>query len=286
MKVSFDFDGTLRGWDGADLLKIHELLKNYIKNGDDVCVVTRRAKNIPYAGLSGEDLVKYVHKNFGNNIAVYFTDLKMKKNTLINLGIQKHYDDDINELNLLHGTGINGVLVKEDKSPEEKARLNAEKIRMGILAGLENQYQNNKFSEFYGKVGSGVLIISKKTGRILITLRSRKVNEPNRWSVIGGKLDDGENDPKQAAIREMQEEIGYYGQFELIPAYIFHTPDKSFEYHNFICLVEDEFKPHLNYESSEAKWVTLSELEDISPKHFGLVELLKHSLGIIKKYTK
>lgn len=102
-------------------------------------------------------------------------------------------------------------------------------------------YANDSGSKFWGNIGAGVLAISKNTGRILISYRSKYVNEPNTWGVVGGKLDDDKNPPKKAANREFKEETGYAGKLELIPAYIFKT--KGFAYHNFIGIISDEFNP-------------------------------------------
>jgi 8-oxo-dGTP pyrophosphatase MutT (NUDIX family) len=141
---------------------------------------------------------------------------------------------------------------------------------------------------FWGSVGAGILPICKKTGRILLNYRSSYVLEPNTWGVYGGKLDDepvNEQGIIDAAKRELLEETGYDKEIEIIPSFVFRHK-KQFTYHNFIGLVEDEFIPEMDWESDGYKWVTLQELLDIQPKHFGLKELIKNDLKTIERLTK
>ena len=144
-------------------------------------------------------------------------------------------------------------------------------------------YNNTKCGNFWGDAGAGILIISKDTKRILVAYRSSYVNEPNTWVVFGGAVQDS-TDMKESALRELEEETGYNGEINLIPAYIFKT--KTFEYHNFIGIISKEFEPELDWENDNYKWITFDELLKIEPKHFGLISLLKdkESLDIIKEY--
>lgn len=147
---------------------------------------------------------------------------------------------------------------------------------------------------FWGNEASGILIIAKDTGRILIGLRSAYVLEPNTWGNFGGAIglnDHGQREeklsPEENAIKEMSEEVGYYGDIDLIPAYTFQSG--NFKYYNFIGVVQHEFevdRSDLNWEVSKVKWVNFNELIDLDNKHFGLQGLLDNSFHIIKKYTK
>jgi len=141
---------------------------------------------------------------------------------------------------------------------------------------LEAAYTHAGGEPFWGNAGAGVLPICPRTGRILVGLRSPHVNEPNTWGVFGGAIDAGE-DPKKAALREIEEELGYRGDIDLFPAYVFTSPGGGFRYSNFIGLVDEEFEPKLNWETALAEWVTWDELQRLRPKHFGLEALLKHS---------
>jgi 8-oxo-dGTP pyrophosphatase MutT (NUDIX family) len=141
---------------------------------------------------------------------------------------------------------------------------------------------------FWGDAGAGVLPISRDSGKILIGLRSKYVNEPLTWGNFGGEIDTNseKKNPEDAARRELSEEIGYSGDIEMVPAYVYRSPG-GFTYYNYLGLVDSEFDPLLDdWETETARWVTLSELKSISPKHFGLHALLKNSMDEIKKYAK
>lgn len=127
-------------------------------------------------------------------------------------------------------------------------------------------------------IGAGILPIAK-SGRILIGFRSKKCDYPNTWAPFGGKAES--KNMKKEALREFREETGFKGDLELLPAYIYE--DENLKFHNFISLI-DEFKPKLDHETDKAKWVTYTELKQLSPKHFGLIALLKNSRDLIKKY--
>lgn len=138
-----------------------------------------------------------------------------------------------------------------------------------------------KATGFWGKQGAGAIILAKSTGRILLPYRSSRVEQPNTWGVWGGAIDQGE-DPKEAVKRELHEEVGYDGlDIELIPLYIFSDEKSGFKYHNFLAIVADEFRPELNWETDNFKWVIFGEWPQ--PLHFGLKALIQHSGNNIQK---
>ena len=139
-------------------------------------------------------------------------------------------------------------------------------------------------NKFWGTIGAGVLPICTETKRILLAYRSEYVYEPNTWNLWGGKLDDDESDVREACIREFREESGYDSEIELIDSYIYRIPNR-FTYYNFIGLIDYEFEPVLDWETSDYEWVTFDELLTIKPKHFGLTALLKNDLNTIRRYT-
>lgn len=161
-----------------------------------------------------------------------------------------------------------------------------------IGSGNYASYHNKSGEKFWGNTGGGCLPLSRITGRILLAYRSMYVNEPHTFNLWGGKIDEedgqSENEIEDVVKREFMEESGYDGNIELIPAYIFETPNKSFKYYNFIGLVDEEFEPTLDWETESFRWVTFDEMMSIKPKHFGLRGLLNDmkSLSIIKKYAK
>ena len=146
-------------------------------------------------------------------------------------------------------------------------------------------YLNEK--EYWGSVGAGIIPFAQDTQRFLLSLRSADVNEPNTWGVIGGKLDEHENNPMQAAVREFKEEIGLQideNNLELI--YVYNSPEKEngesvFKYYTFVGYISKEI-PELEtkqygWETERCKWFSLEEIYKIKNLHFGVKELLKHN---------
>lgn len=89
MKVSFDYDGTLTNQQGLDLLQSH------IAQGDEVYIITRRRKSF-------DEPVYQLAKQYGIPKArVYFTNGEMKWKTILELGIELHYDNNPDELELI-----------------------------------------------------------------------------------------------------------------------------------------------------------------------------------------
>lgn len=108
-------------------------------------------------------------------------------------------------------------------------------------------------------------------GKFLILHRSedREVN-PGKWDFPSGRIDDEE--PKNAALRELNEETGLKGTV-LRSGNSFHveTQDGEFQIHPF--LVKASGKVELSEEHSEFEWIEPEELEE-----FDTVEGLKKDL--------
>jgi 8-oxo-dGTP pyrophosphatase MutT (NUDIX family) len=134
-------------------------------------------------------------------------------------------------------------------------------------------YHNTEGKPFWGDIGAGILPFCSTTKRFLMQLRSRAVNEPGTYGIWGGKLDRGETDPKQAAIREFEEESKFNGNIKIEPLCVYKT--EGFEYHNFLGTVSREFTPDISdcWESDGWKWVTLEEMEKLD-LHFGVEYIL------------
>lgn len=153
---------------------------------------------------------------------------------------------------------------------------------LNFKAFESQSFQNKSGETFWGDRGAGVLPICPSTGKILVAYRSADVNEPHTWGIFGGMIDEDET-PHEAARRELEEESGYSGKFKIIPAHIYRSPKGGFTYFNFLGIVDSEFQAEFDWETENAKWMTLDELEKLKPKHFGLVELLKHSMKEIRE---
>lgn len=107
--------------------------------------------------------------------------------------------------------------------------------------------------------GAGIIPISTKTGRILLSLRGENQEEPLTWASWGGVSLVGEN-PYQTAMREFHEETLYSGHTTLFPCCEQSDPITNFCYTTFIGVISEEFVPILDCETKDFLWVTLSEL--------------------------
>jgi len=113
------------------------------------------------------------------------------------------------------------------------------------------------------RAGVGIYPVAEDTGRMLVGLRSKKVQTPGHWSGFGGLLEPGESF-EQAAKRELREETGYKGPIrleELAPSI-------------YLGLIPKEYTPKLNWETDKAKWIQPEEIEELNPRHWGLDILL------------
>jgi hypothetical protein len=101
MKISFDYDGVLSTPQGK------ELAKRKIAEGDRVYVVTARGES---------QRVLDVAKEVGiPRLQVYFTDGADKWKTIKRLGIERHYDNNQEQVDKIReNTEANATLVKYD----------------------------------------------------------------------------------------------------------------------------------------------------------------------------
>ena len=118
------------------------------------------------------------------------------------------------------------------------------------------------------KAGVGSLIVSVKTSRVLLSLRSSYKTHAMQWSLFGGMIEENEN-PKDALLRELQEEIGSVPDIEKIyPFDVYHSKDGHFQYISFVVIVDEEFIPELNKENCGYCWISLGEWP--KPLHQGI----------------
>jgi len=136
---------------------------------------------------------------------------------------------------------------------------------------------------FWGTRGAGCLILCRSTGRFLLGKRSKEVDEPLTWGGFGGAIDSTEN-PSEAALREVQEETGLPESATpaLVPLFVFRCG--TFEFHNYLAVVESEFAPVLDWETTRAGWYEWQRFP--GPAHFGLTAVLQDaaSVSTIKRF--
>ena len=120
---------------------------------------------------------------------------------------------------------------------------------------------------------SGVLFLSMKTKRFLFLMRSDDTYT-NTWATVGGRSEHNES-IVQSLSREIQEEIGFLPIIrKTIPIDLYVSPDRMFEFHTFICLVDNEFVPILNNEHSGYAWSSIKNYP--KPLHPALYSSLKN----------
>jgi len=172
-----------------------------------------------------------------------------------------------------------GILQLVDK------RLDEQILRIKKIMGLREDYNydaDDREEEMYdGFLGAGILPFCRSTHTFLVGLRSEDVSEGECWGLFGGKVEwDEYDDLTGAALREVGEEVGYHGGMRLKAGYVYKEP--RFVYHNYIGIVDEEFEPRLNWEHTDAMWVTYQELLELPNKHFGLVKFLQNSKQMIE----
>jgi 8-oxo-dGTP pyrophosphatase MutT (NUDIX family) len=117
------------------------------------------------------------------------------------------------------------------------------------------------------KLGVGTLIVSVKTKRVLLNLRAPHKTHAMQWALFGGMVEK-EEQPKDALMRELTEEMGFVPDIEkLYPFDVYQSRDGHFKYYSFVAVVMDEFIPELNVESCGYSWIDLGEWP--KPMHQG-----------------
>jgi 8-oxo-dGTP pyrophosphatase MutT (NUDIX family) len=116
-------------------------------------------------------------------------------------------------------------------------------------------------------VCSGALFYAKNTKRFLL-LQKAQGKHTGTWSLVGGTNENLET-PWQGLQREIKEEIGSVPKIlKTIPIETFVSNDTVFNFHTYLCVIEDEFIPILSNEHCGYAWTTI----DYAPKplHQGL----------------
>jgi 8-oxo-dGTP pyrophosphatase MutT (NUDIX family) len=107
------------------------------------------------------------------------------------------------------------------------------------------------------KIAVGTLFVCIKTKRVLLNLRADHKTHPSQWSLFGGMIENDET-PKDALYRELTEEMSFLPDItKIYPFDVYQSKDKHFKYISFISIVEEEFIPELNSESTGYCWTNL-----------------------------
>ena len=116
-------------------------------------------------------------------------------------------------------------------------------------------------------VCSGALFYAKETRRFLL-LQKALGKHAGTWGLVGGTNIEGEN-PWQGLQREIVEEIGNSPKIiKTIPIETFVSNDTVFNFHTYLCVVEEEFIPVLSDEHCGWAWANIDHAP--KPLHQGL----------------
>ena len=252
-KISFDFDNTIAmGY--MDLSeepqkpvfqsyndKIIKKIKKHIKNGDDIYIVTARTKELESLPEFSDQNVEYHLENLGLKDyfwpdKVIYTAAGPKYEILSDLGVEKHYDDSIEE----HFDGL--------------------EMDYKVIQPLDDY----KDSDSVGKV-----VIYDKSGRILVLQRS---DEGQLWDLPGGHVKNieiarGEQGLGDGTEREVFEETGLLVDFlKEFMVYDFVHKGISHKIHMYLSQINAitpdirlDLQDHV--ENIDFRWVTLADLE-------------------------
>jgi ADP-ribose pyrophosphatase YjhB (NUDIX family) len=114
---------------------------------------------------------------------------------------------------------------------------------------------------------SGAIFYAKSTKKILL-LQKAQGKHMAHWGLVGGTNIEGEN-PWQGLQREVVEEIGFFPEvLKTIPIETFVSNDTVFNFHTYLCVIENEFIPTLSDEHCGWAWATIDHAP--KPLHQGL----------------
>ena len=131
----------------------------------------------------------------------------------------------------------------------------------------------------------GVWFRSRNTGRYLYLLRNDD-RHPGAWGLPGGKVESGET-LLGAMERECTEELGFFPEYtRLVPLEKFTSTDAKFEYNTWVCFVDHEFVPVLNYEHLGYAWIDRGTWP--RPMHPGLwstlnIDTVQQKISLLEK---
>jgi ADP-ribose pyrophosphatase YjhB (NUDIX family) len=114
---------------------------------------------------------------------------------------------------------------------------------------------------------SGALFYAKSTRRFLL-LQKATGKHRGTWGLVGGTNIEGET-AWQGLQREIAEEVGNIPAIKkTIPLETFVSNDSVFNFHTYLCVIDNEFIPTLSSEHQGWAWCTVDGAP--KPLHQGL----------------
>ena len=131
-------------------------------------------------------------------------------------------------------------------------------------------------------VCSGALFYSKQTKRIFLLQKAYGKNQ-GTWGLVGGTNLRDES-AWQGLQREIEEEIGFLPSIlKTVPLETFISSDEKFNFHTYLCVVEEEFIPTLSNEHKGWAWSTIQHAP--RPLHQGLKRSFSTKIIVNKLQT-
>ena len=130
-------------------------------------------------------------------------------------------------------------------------------------------------------IAAGAFFYARDTERFLFLHRTQG-KHAHVWGLVGGSQESGET-PWDCCAREIREEIGVVDIEKIIPLERFCSSNSQFEYHTYLCIVEQEFQPFLNHEHDGYAWVSYSAWP--RPLHYGVKNTLGKQINQAKMFT-
>lgn len=106
--------------------------------------------------------------------------------------------------------------------------------------------------------GAGIYFYVPKERKMLLVLRSNEGDYPGTWCGCGGGVEPGES-PRQAAVREAYEELGYSGNINLLP--LCKQVSDTYTFYTYLGIIDNVFTPKLNSEHTDFLWIDVDEFE-------------------------
>ena len=193
MKVSFDFDSTIlkKEWSEEEEIEVPvgldpiaaKLIQQERDAGNDVIIVTSRYGPEPAFGQDNEALSKIARElDFED---VYFTNGEKKVDTLHELGVEKHYDNDQGEINAIKKQKNSKIKTVKHIAGEKKQPHIKILIRKIILQELE-AYQRKIRKGYVKKRNRYLSGGPQKTGGAPYTIKPKQTRSKSAPPGFGG----------------------------------------------------------------------------------------------------
>jgi mutator protein MutT len=135
------------------------------------------------------------------------------------------------------------------------------------------------------KIHAAAVIFENEHGEILVLKRRDNSPEGRTWGLVGGKVEAGE-DPKTAAIREVQEEIGHVIddlKLEFVKTYHWDRDDLdiTFDVFKLPALTDDVAVALEEDKHSEHRWAKPADLRQAPDLMKGLYVIIEDNYSLI-----